>query len=294
MSRLAALKKVLVPSHTDIEYQRMPDVALRDLSTPDQGVFTDTAEHGTIGSHTESRLHRFVTNHSWLLHPTTTKQKVWCFSLWAAVAGGLIALFVFLFPKLVDNVIEPATELLQAKLTPVEIALVAIAAMAVLPVFFVTHTPFIWLSALVLGFWRALLVVEIGTMLGVSLTFLLGKTLLHRPALRVVQRYEKVRAVLLAIDKAGAFKVVLLMRLGPVPYSVMNYICSIPHSVAFPAYFLASFVGLLPYNILEIYLGHNIHGIAGDLPAELTTKPCTFPLQASRDFHMPAAAASHR
>ncbi len=230
-----------------------------------------------MGSHTESRLNRFLTNHSWLLHPTTTKQKVGCFSIWAAVAGGLITLFVFLFPKLVDNVIEPATQLLQARLTHVEIALVAIAAMAVLPTFFITHTPFIWLSALVLGFWGALIVVEIGTMLGVALTFLLGKTLLHKPALRVVQRYEKVRAVLLAIDKAGAFKVVLLMRLGPVPYSVVNYTCSIPRSVAFPAYFLASFVGLLPYNILEIYLGHNIHGIAGRLPAAIrfsSHQPC--------------------
>jgi hypothetical protein len=69
--------------------------------------------------------------------------------------------------------------------------------------------------------------------------------------------------VLLAVDRAGAFKVVLLMRMGPVPFSVCNYTCSIPPTIRLLSYLPATFVGLTPYNILEVYLGENVNGIAG-------------------------------
>jgi uncharacterized membrane protein YdjX (TVP38/TMEM64 family) len=353
-------------------YERMPDVVLQDLSQPlepshDGGAAAAEQQQAQAqqrgqgqaqqpGGTDDSMLHSVVAGYSWLVHPKTTRQKVVALSFWAAVLAGFITVFVVLFPKLVDNVIQPFVETLHGRLSHVEIALVAIAAMVLLPIAFITHTPFIWLCALTLGFWRAVLVVELGTMLGAALTFGLGKTLLHRPALRVVarwvpalacvrpglgpgagagacvpgccsgqltrprqpapglrgpaearpagisaaaaaaaaaagrglrpcapaagaafspagegppplrRRYEKVRAVLLAVDQAGAFKVVLLMRMGPIPFSVCNYACSIPHTVQLHAYLLASFVGLLPYNLLEVYLGHNIQGISGGRP----------------------------
>ena len=54
-------------------------------------------------------------------------------------------------------------------------AAVAVAALSVFPVVFVSSTPIMLLVSAVLGFWWGFLVVTIGTTIGMLLAFLIGK-----------------------------------------------------------------------------------------------------------------------
>lgn len=124
-------------------------------------------------------------------------------------------------------------------------AAIALAGMAVFPVFFVSSTPIMLLVSAVLGFWWGFLVATIGTAIGMLLAFVVGKQIfrdrLHRCATidqfngclfmvvfgtwtriilvwanrlmmfmlicRWVQGNHKAEAMLLAISEAGPFKV---------------------------------------------------------------------------------------
>ena len=58
-------------------------------------------------------------------------------------------------------------------------AAIALAGLAVFPVFFVSSTPIMLLVSAVLGFWWGFLVATIGTAIGMLLAFLVGKQIFH-------------------------------------------------------------------------------------------------------------------
>lgn len=64
---------------------------------------------------------------------------------------------------------------LQDHFTKVQVAGIALAALAVLPVLFLSSTPVMLLVSAVLGFWWGFLVVTLGTAIGMALPFLIGK-----------------------------------------------------------------------------------------------------------------------
>ena len=49
-----------------------------------------------------------------------------------------------------------------------------------MPVIFLPAGPFIWLAAASLGVWKGFLVVQLGTALGMTLSYFLGKRLLRK------------------------------------------------------------------------------------------------------------------
>ncbi len=73
---------------------------------------------------------------------------------------------------------------LQRHFTKVQVAGIALAAMSVFPVVFLSSTPIMLLVSAVLGFWWGFLVTTIGTTIGMLLSFLVGKQMfrdrLHR------------------------------------------------------------------------------------------------------------------
>ena len=56
---------------------------------------------------------------------------------------------------------------------------------------------------------------------------------------------------------------VVLMR-QCIPYTWFNYAAAAPPDIAFPGYFLASIIGQVPHNAVDVYLGGNVAGL-GDL-----------------------------
>jgi len=69
---------------------------------------------------------------------------------------------------------------LQEKLHPVAVAFVVIAGTALVPLVLLPAMPFIWLAAVSLGVWKGYLVVQLGTALGMTLSYVLGKQLLRQ------------------------------------------------------------------------------------------------------------------
>ena len=79
---------------------------------------------------------------------------------------------------------------------------------------------------------------------------------------RWVHQRRMLEVVLLAVKDAGAFKVVLLLRLGPIPFTLTNYASSLSPDVGAIAYWTASMLGVLPHVVIACYLGRSVGGIS--------------------------------
>ena len=55
-------------------------------------------------------------------------------------------------------------------------------------------------------------------------------------------------------------QVVVLMR-QVVPYTWLNYAASAPPEITLPWYMLASVIGQIPHNAVDVYLGGNVTGL---------------------------------
>lgn len=101
-------------------------------------------------------------------------------------------------------------------------------------------------------FWGTV-IVSIASILGASAAFLLGRYL-ARDRIRKKVKSEKFRALDKAVAREG-WKVVLLTRLSPIlPFNALNYSYSLT-GVSFRHYFWASWIGMLPWTIVYVYIG---------------------------------------
>lgn len=106
----------------------------------------------------------------------------------------------------------------------------------------------------VFGMVRGSLLVSLGSTLGATCAFLLGRYL----ARGWVAKRIAGRASFTAIDRAVAkegWKIVLLTRLSPVfPFTLLNYAFGLTR-VPLPDYVLASWIGMMPGTVMYVYLG---------------------------------------
>ena len=108
-------------------------------------------------------------------------------------------------------------------------------------------------AGLAYGLWGIPLVIVAAT-IGASLAFLVARHLGHGAVAAFVRRRRKARAVQEAVNEEG-WKVVGLLRLSPlVPFNLQNYYFGIT-DIAFAHYVAATFVGIIPGAIVEVYLG---------------------------------------
>jgi uncharacterized membrane protein YdjX (TVP38/TMEM64 family) len=102
-------------------------------------------------------------------------------------------------------------------------------------------------------FW-GLAVASPASVIGATLAFGLGRTVLRGWVTRRLDGLPRARAIDRAVGRQG-FKLVLLLRLSPlVPFNLLNYALSLT-SVPAGRYVAASFVGMLPGTLLYVYLG---------------------------------------
>ncbi|KAG2446638.1 hypothetical protein HYH02_008210 [Chlamydomonas schloesseri] len=207
----------------------------------------------------------------WICMPNRKAKWITFVLFWAVVGGGVVYLLLWGFTKLVDEVIEPTTQLAHDNLKNWQFALVLCCCMIVLPLVFIPPLPFIWVTAMLFNMWVAFGIVQAAVTASMALGYLVARRWLQRPARRFLDRYRHVKSVLEAVDAAGPFRVALLVRLGPLPFTVENFVMAVPHSLTFLPYITGSILGQLPGNLLACYFGKNLKGLSSMMKGESTS-----------------------
>lgn len=118
------------------------------------------------------------------------------------------------------------------------------------------------------------LVVSPASVLGATLAFVLGRTLLRDRVEAWVAGSPRFDAVDRAVGREGLW-IVLLLRLSPVfPFVLLNYALGLTR-VRLSHYVLASFVGMIPGTFLFTYLGSTLTNLAAALSGETPDDPAT-------------------
>ncbi len=111
------------------------------------------------------------------------------------------------------------------------------------------------------GIVRGTIAVSVGSVLGATAAFLVGRTLLRGWIEKRTAAYPRFRAIDRAVGKEG-FKIVLLLRLSPVfPFNLLNYALGLTN-VRLWQYVLASWIGMLPGTLMYVYLGSALKSLA--------------------------------
>lgn len=127
------------------------------------------------------------------------------------------------------------------------------------------------LAGVVYGPWLGTAVVSPASVLGASVAFLLGRSVLRAAVERKMAGSRRFAALQTAMRREG-FKILVLVRLSPVfPYSVVNYAFGIT-PLPLGAYAFGSWLAMLPGTFLYVYLGATVGDLAlltsGDASAD--------------------------
>ena len=111
------------------------------------------------------------------------------------------------------------------------------------------------------GIVRGTIAVSVGSVLGATAAFLMGRTLLRGWIEKRIAAYPRFQAIDRAVGREG-FKIVFLLRLSPVfPFNLLNYALGLTN-VRLWQYVLASWVGMLPGTLMYVYLGSALKSLA--------------------------------
>jgi uncharacterized membrane protein YdjX (TVP38/TMEM64 family) len=122
-------------------------------------------------------------------------------------------------------------------------------------------------AGFVFGVLLGTVTVSIGSTLGAAAAFLVGRFLARDWIEGRVATNPRFRAIDQAVGEQG-FKIVLLTRLSPIfPFNLLNYGYGLTR-VRFWDYLLASWIGMLPFTVVYVYLG----SLAGNLAALSASK----------------------
>lgn len=106
-----------------------------------------------------------------------------------------------------------------------------------------------------------LLVVSVGSTLGATAAFVVGRWLGREWVRERIGGHQRLGGVDSAIEREG-FKVVLLLRLSPlIPYNALNYALSLT-GVGLREYVIGSWLGMLPGTVLYVALGAGARSLA--------------------------------
>jgi uncharacterized membrane protein YdjX (TVP38/TMEM64 family) len=181
-----------------------------------------------------------------------------------------IGLAIMVVSMLVAVVLLPLAEWLTLGVTWIEthptLAWIAYVATYIVATVLVIPASILTLAAgFVFGLPLGVVLVSIGSVLGASAAFLVGRFFAREWVAKRIANWPRFRALDQATHHEG-FVIVLLTRLSPLfPFNLINYGLALT-SVRFRDYFLASWIGMLPVTILYVYIG----SVAKDL-TELTS-----------------------
>lgn len=124
-------------------------------------------------------------------------------------------------------------------------------------------------SGYLYGTFLGTLIVSPASVLGATISFLLARFFAREWVSKRIRQHPRFAAIDRTVGKHG-FKVVLLARLTPVflPFAVLNYALGLTR-VRLRDYVLASWLGMLPATLRNVYVGSMIHDLAQLLRGEL-------------------------
>ena len=113
--------------------------------------------------------------------------------------------------------------------------------------------PLTILAGFTFGMGGGLVAVYTGIAISAAGGFLFGRYVARGAVAEQIERHPRFKAIDSAIAKEG-WKIVGLLRMCPVPLGITNYLYGLT-AIPFWRYMAASLVGLLPPNLLLVYLG---------------------------------------
>ncbi|CAD5978665.1 TVP38/TMEM64 family protein [Planktothrix agardhii] len=116
-------------------------------------------------------------------------------------------------------------------------------------------------AGIVFGVFWGSIYVSIGSVIGATFAFLIGRYFARDWVAKKLENYEQFKAIDQAVGQEG-WKIVGLTRLSPIfPFNLLNYAFGLTN-VSLKDYFLASWIGMLPGTILYVYMGSLIGSLA--------------------------------
>lgn len=132
--------------------------------------------------------------------------------------------------------------------------LVFVAVYVFATVFFIPGSILTLGAGFVFGVVTGTVVVSVASTLGAFAAFLVGRYLARGWVAGKTEHNPRFRAIDEAVGREG-WKIVLLTRLSPIfPFNLLNYSYGLT-GVTAPAYFFASWIGMLPGTVMYVYFG---------------------------------------
>jgi uncharacterized membrane protein YdjX (TVP38/TMEM64 family) len=126
--------------------------------------------------------------------------------------------------------------------------LIAVSSLCLLPA-----SPFIIAASAVFGFSLGLLTSAVGIILGAASGYFLSRLFLRKDVADQLKGRPSFKAIDQAIAEEG-WKIVLLLRLCPIPFGLANYLYGLT-AIPFLPYLITTFLGAVPGLILFSHLG---------------------------------------
>lgn len=133
-------------------------------------------------------------------------------------------------------------------------------------------SPITLVGGYLFGVFWTVTAVSIGSTLGATATFLIGRTLARSWLEQCMAAHRRFQALDRAVGTQG-FKIVLLTRLSPIfPFNVLNYVFGLTQ-VRLGDYVLASWIGMLPATVMYAYLGNLARSLTDLASGQIETTP---------------------
>jgi uncharacterized membrane protein YdjX (TVP38/TMEM64 family) len=122
-------------------------------------------------------------------------------------------------------------------------------------VFFIPISGMLLVAGTLYGFWMGYLLAAASGLIAVAVTYAVGKKLWRSRVEALRRDHPRFESIYEAISKHGPM-LVFLIRLNPLlPFSVLNYLFTIP-KLDFRKYLISSFLGMTPDIFFYLYVGH--------------------------------------
>ena len=176
---------------------------------------------------------------------------------WILIAVGVFALIVVANSLGITEKINTA---LQSALSWIESLgstgpIVFILIYIVATVFLISGAVLTLGAGLIFGVVKGSIFVSIGSVLGATAAFLVGRYFARKWVAKQIESQPKFKAIDSAVAREG-WKIVGLTRLSPVfPFVFLNYAFGVTQ-VSLRDYILASWIGMMPGTVMYVYIGY--------------------------------------
>lgn len=105
------------------------------------------------------------------------------------------------------------------------------------------------------------LTISIGSTLGACLTFWMSRAIGRRWVEKKVKQTKEFRLFKILLQGDNQFLVTFLIRMAPIPFGLQNSFFAMT-SISFRDYFMSTFIGLLPCQIIWTHLGTTLRNLS--------------------------------